>query len=772
MTGERRFTRIPPESTGDRIYQVHTAEIAFTAGGNNIGHTWQIGEMYSIQDFEGTGMVHVHGSFDAQDGTGILAVHYNKNAKFNNNVPAAGKNIYYPAGTTNVVGVVVEAYDVYIPTTNIMGFDNPEFGLDITAQGSALVGFVEGEPQLDAWGKLRTNGATNLGKYVFSNEKEFVNNYSSVATRVGGGVPSDTTAVSAYDDTGKYIQVEINNENDLATATAKTYHHYIPGSSHLMMGTCLFSGASTLDAPVANGCIRHFGLFDANNGFMFSVGPDGNLYLTRRSNISGTKVDTLIACSNAADATTLGIDTFNGDILDGSRSLSNRSGMKLDLGKDNLYWIDVQWHGAGRVRFGTFYEGQRVVIHSYYHGNNYTEPMTATISLPQCQAIRAFTDAEVQAGPWSAVHSTGATPSTEVYIRVWSAAVWTESDIDLQSLGSPRSYSSPHFDVPSTSFEHLFSVRPQPVKPNGSTNHDIFVPTLFSVSAFDANIDAAMKQAGASRDALVHWKIQQQTIHSGHEFEDVPGTEIQVSTAGVNYEATSVSKRVFEDMFNGHGEKTLSDTFVDLQNGGFKNASDDGGTKFEPISAVAVSSTGSDTIDGGTASSGRVITLTAVTLAVGASVSGTNVPAGAVVMEIDGNDITINKDIVAQPSGTLTWTNPVAVTTSEAQWTLGEPYIKTFSPNPGGGLYKAKNFAGITLSTDDVYLKYTGLNTAVLYADADWTTPVTGTGTYTTGGEIYGFAGPSYVWSVYAKQMTLAEDTRALFTIEFKEISQ
>ena len=779
MTGERRFTRIPPESTGDRIYQVHTAEIGFSAGGANIGHTWQIGEQYSIQDFGGTGKVHVHGAFDANDGTGILAVHYNKTAKFKNEVPAVGKNIYYPAGTTNVVGVVTEAYDVYIPTTNIMGFDNPEFGLDITNNGSARVGFVEGEPQLDAWGKLRTNGATQLGKYVFSNASEFVNNYSAVATRAGAGVvPSDTTAVSAYDDTGKYIQVEVNNEGDLATATSKTYHHYIAGSSHLFMGTCLFSGASTLDSPVATGVSRRFGLFDADNGFMFHVGPDGNLYLERRSKISGTKVDTLLACSDATTAETLGIDTFNGDILNGSRSLTNRSGMKLDLGKDNLYWIDIQWHGAGRVRFGTFFEGQRVVIHSYYHGNSYTEPMSATASLPQCQAIRAYTDAEIDAGPWATVltgGNAGATAATEVYIRVWSAAVWTETDIDLQTLGSPRVFASPHVDIPSATFKHLFSVRPQPVKPSGKTNHDLFVPTLFSVSAFDANIDQTMKQLGASRDALIHWKVQRQTVHSGHEWTNVLGTEIQLSTAGVNYEELTSNKRAFEDMYNGYGAKNLTETYVDIQNGAFKNASDDGGTKFEAISAVTNSSSGSDTIDGATASSGRVITLNAVTLSVGASVSGTNVPAGAVVMSIDGNDVSINKDITAQPSGALTYTNPTSVTTSASEWTLGEPYTKTFGPNPGGGLYDTKNFAagGITLSTTDVYLKYTGLNTAVLYADADWTTPVTSTGSYTGGAELYGFIGSDFVWNIYGKQMVDGvEDVRALFTVEFKEIAQ
>ncbi len=167
MAGEKRYTRIPPESTGDRVYMVHTAEIEFSNGGEDAGstygpHTWEIGERYTVAGF---GLVHVHGVYDRKNGTGILAVHYNKTAKFENNVPAADALISIDGVT---VGQVVTAYDVYIPTQNIMGFDNPDYGLNVDYLGSANVRFAEGQPQLDAWGKLRTSGATLLGAYVFS----------------------------------------------------------------------------------------------------------------------------------------------------------------------------------------------------------------------------------------------------------------------------------------------------------------------------------------------------------------------------------------------------------------------------------------------------------------------------------------------------------------------------------------------------------------------------------------------------------------------------
>ena len=84
-TGARRFSRVPPESTGDRMYMVHTAEIEYdgkqaldTARGTT--HEWQIGERYDIGG--SFGKVHVHGVYEKDNDSGILAVHYNKTAKF------------------------------------------------------------------------------------------------------------------------------------------------------------------------------------------------------------------------------------------------------------------------------------------------------------------------------------------------------------------------------------------------------------------------------------------------------------------------------------------------------------------------------------------------------------------------------------------------------------------------------------------------------------------------------------------------------------------
>lgn len=782
MAGERKFTRIPPESTGDRVYMIHTAEIPYTSKDTN--HTWQIGDRYTITGNGGnTFTAHVHGVYEQTSTTGTLAVHYNKTAKEENYVAQTGQSIQLDENNDGVLEtkatVASDAYDVYIPAQNIMGWDNPEYGLNVDPQGSAQVTFAEGEPQLDAWGKLRTSGATKLGDYVFANENVLNDNFSRVETRGGGANPYETTAFVTYNSTGRYVDVGVTNPNDLSTATAKTYHHYIAGASHLFMGTCLFSGGGTIGGgtPTASGVSRRFGMFDASNGFMFHVGPDGHLYLERRSSNGGSgKVDTLIACSDETTADALGIDVFNKDRVDGSRGSLNPSGMQLNLAKNNQYWIDLQWHGAGRARFGTFHNGRRVVMHEYYHNNRYDLPMNQTASLPVCTATYAYSTAELSASSnlFFGLGLSGASTSTQVQTRVFSQAMWSEVDIDLQAIGQPKTYSTGHKPVTDTAFQYMFSLRLNPLADDGvKTNHGLVLPTRVAVISYDNSVSSV----GVVRDAIVHWRMSTNTVHHGHTWSDVPGTLMQVSDTGYNYETNDTEHRILEDMYNGRGEKVLTDTFIDFQNGAWKNASDDGGTFFQNIASFTNSTTGSTTENGSFVSSSTVLGVTsAAGINIGASITGTGIPSGTTVEAIDGTTLTISKSSTVSDGATINWTNPLGVTidtTQEEHWKLKEPYTKTFGPNPGNGKYRLLNADGLTTSTSDVYLYITGKTTGVLYADETFTTPVTSSGTYSgSNASIYGFIGPDFTINFYAHEQVGYQDPRAMFVVEWKEIKQ
>lgn len=552
---DKRFTQVPPRATGDRIHMVHTAEIQFS-GGYGLS-SWKIGQRYTISGNGGpTMLVHVHG-VQGDGVTGHLSVHYSKQDKYNEVVPIAGQTVTDPDGVTTAA-TVVDAYDVYITANNIMGYDNPEYGLDVDNTGSANVRFAEGLPQLDAWGKLRTSGSTPLGQYVFGQENVLTNNFSP--SQIKGGYVT-------YSDTRKSVRIGVDDQasdfvaaDGFAANSSNTYHHYIAGSSHLYAGTC------RLNNPTATGSTRSWGMFDANNGFFFQVGTGG----VGASDDTGFNVVIRSSIPEAAvkDLKIPRAD-WNGDKLDGTGD----SQAVVDLNNANIWWIDIQWHGSGRVRFGTYIDGQRVVCHSYYHGNNYDLSMTQTASLNVC---------------WS--NKSSASTNSDLYLETWSASVWTESNIDLRTFGQPATYASSHTTVTaniSDDWQYLFSLSPEELLSNGDVNHTLYSPTSISAYAFD--------NVSGYPEALIDLKAEINSVHAGHSFSLIPATTIEVSTAGTSYESGKV---VLQDMFKGRYEAELTDTYNNFQEGAVKNFSDDGGTKENTITGITAAATAEITVSG------------------------------------------------------------------------------------------------------------------------------------------------------------------------------
>lgn len=545
MAGERRYTRIPPESTGDRVWMVHTATIGFEGQTDN-NYQWKIGHHYHISGNGGpTMMVHLHGVED-NGTTGHIEVHFTKLDKFNNVEPIVGQNITDPDGVTVIATTTAipgaggkPYYDLYIPGQNIIGYDNPEYGMDVDITGSANVRFAEGLPQLDAWGKLRTSGAVQLGDYVFAQEAVLNDNFSPIEL-AGGYVDFSNTRHAVKVG----VDYTVNPTDGFASSSTNAYHHYIAGSSHL------YAGTARLNSPATAGAIRRWGYFDANNGFFFMVGSGGSdatdatgFSVVVRSNIpEALQKDTVIPRSD-----------WNGDKLDGTGD----SQVTLDLSKVNLWWIDVQWHGAGRVRFGVYEKGQRVVCHSYYQGNIQEQAMSQTASLPCCFAVKST-----------------ASLTTDLYIESWSAAVWSESTVDLRAYGAPATYASPHTTVDDTDWVYLFSLSPRELHSNGEVNHTLYTPTSISAYTFDS---------ATGEEKTMDLKMEINAIHDEHSFTSIPGTNVDISTAGTSYQG---GKTILQDMFRGKYQNVLTDTFNNFQYGAVKNFADDGGTVENTIVSI------------------------------------------------------------------------------------------------------------------------------------------------------------------------------------------
>lgn len=523
MPNQRAYTRIPPSSTGNRINIKHTAFVPYS---NKIG-SFIINSMVYLQSSGWT--MHVHGENPLDATTGYLEVHYARDAEFQELTPVAGENILTMQGGAIIAQVhpSLAIEDVYFNTNHILSYDNPDYGLYVDAAGSANIRFAEGVPQLDAFGKLRVSGANQLGGYLFATGQE-LSEFSQ--TTLGN-------ATITWDQQTRGVSIETNGGvDDFAAFTSHTYHHYVPGSSHLFMGALAVFGFNQNNLELS------WGTFDSKNGFGFMT-QNGVLGVFIRSNTSGSVVTQFIPQSQ-----------WNIDRVDGSSGALNVSNMNLNISRDNIYWLDVQWHGAGRVRFGTWYDGRRIVCHEYYHSNNYPYPISATCSLPVCCSVK---------------NSGAGLANAE--IRMWTGSVWTETSIDISKLGRPQLYTGEMKMLTSTSNTYIYSLSPSEFLPNGDVNHSLYYPTTFSATAWDMT---------TGQQALVAVEIILEPVLSTESWSLIPGSVVDVETTSTFYGA---GKELYHEMFFGFVEFDFTKIFNNMQYGAVKNYADDGGTVTDTI---------------------------------------------------------------------------------------------------------------------------------------------------------------------------------------------
>jgi hypothetical protein len=144
-----------------------------------------------------------------------------------------------------------------------------------------------------------------------------------------------------------------------ATIQTKVYHRYQPGKSQLVLCTGVF-GAATANVR------RRYGYFDADNGLFFEQTSAG-MHVVVRSKASGSVVDSRINQT-----------AWNLDKLDGTGA----SGITIDWTKAQIFLIDLEWLGVGRVRFGIVLGGAIVYVHEVTHVNALSGVYMTSANLP------------------------------------------------------------------------------------------------------------------------------------------------------------------------------------------------------------------------------------------------------------------------------------------------------------------------------------------------------------------------------------------------------
>lgn len=156
----------------------------------------------------------------------------------------------------------------------------------------------------------------------------------------------------------------------IAKRQTRQYFYYQPGKSFQNVSTFLMSSA-------ADGVIKRLGYFDDTNG-IFLEQNGSILSFVIRSDASGVITENRISQGS-----------WNVDNLQGS----GPSKETLDITKCQIFGIDFQWLGVGRVRVGFDIGGELIVAHEFLHSNIVEAVYMSQPNLPVRYEIENLTGA-------------------------------------------------------------------------------------------------------------------------------------------------------------------------------------------------------------------------------------------------------------------------------------------------------------------------------------------------------------------------------------------
>lgn len=335
--------RVPPDSTGKRVVSHSYLEISYInlTGDLNIDDiiyldTTKIGSLSYIKPLTlTTGKILVNLFNDIDEN--IVTI---------NSVLTAEGNP--PVGEFTITEVI----PFYISKATLAGANNPSNMLFIDNRGAAYTRFAEGSPLYDAFGGQKIAAPNTIGVYEFSSDGGF-DLFSTILT-------GDATC--EYNQNTSTVNLTCGTSaTDSVIHSSNKYHYYWPGN-----GTTIIISAALSDNGLTNNT-RRIGFFDDQDGVFFEM-HDQIAYAVIRSSISGVVSEVKVPQSE------WNIDKFDGNGI---------SRISADWSKAYVYWIDLQWLGAGRVRFGILGpDGSRLVAHEFRNAGDHAYPYMKRASLP------------------------------------------------------------------------------------------------------------------------------------------------------------------------------------------------------------------------------------------------------------------------------------------------------------------------------------------------------------------------------------------------------
>lgn len=206
----------------------------------------------------------------------------------------------------------------------------------------------------DAFGRLRISNP----EMIFNSKQLFDNQplYWDDIQESGSG----TTSTHSVDTASSTLSVSATTAGKRTRQTFMRFN-YQPSKSQLIFITGILkaSGGGT-------GIITRMGYFDDENGLFLECNA-GTINLVRRTKTSGSAFDDVIPQSS-----------WNIDKMDGT----GPSAITMDFTKTQIFMMDFEWLGVGRVRFGFNIDGITYYVHELSAANSSTTVYMSSPNLP------------------------------------------------------------------------------------------------------------------------------------------------------------------------------------------------------------------------------------------------------------------------------------------------------------------------------------------------------------------------------------------------------
>lgn len=314
-------------------------------------------------------------SFYFTDGTTLLHQYtdtYFAGSYFLKSYPVAGAyfTVTYTNGSSNqatfhlVSRLLTTTYDSQ--SNNVVVFDNSQ------------------EYKLDAFGKQRfTQPVTLLDIKFPSNTTTSETAYKTNTLQIYSSTGS--TGLTTYGPSKCNLNIVGGaGAGSYVLNQSRIFTTYQPGKSLLILCSGKIDPETTTALDTTTTCIARIGYFNMDLDVSTTAVVNG-LYFEMSNSITNsggvqTIMKTLSVNITNSSGTTTSIpqSLWNIDKMDGTGS----SGIFLDFTKCQLFVIDAEWLGVGKIRFGFYAYGKIVYCHQVTNVNALTGPYTTAINLP------------------------------------------------------------------------------------------------------------------------------------------------------------------------------------------------------------------------------------------------------------------------------------------------------------------------------------------------------------------------------------------------------